>query len=73
MIGIFAYVMFVNIPLGIIHLGCLISILVQALVARIRYKKTAPAEEYKQVVSEKRRLLRKEERRRSSSGGGRLY
>lgn len=73
MVGILGYTMFVNIPLAIIHLGCFISIYAQALVARIRYKKSVPIEEYKQVVSEKQRLLRKERRRRTTSGGGRLY
>lgn len=73
MIGILGYVMFVNIPLGVVHAGCLISILIQALVARIRFKKSVSPEEYKQIVSEKRRLLRKDEKRRSYTGAGRLY
>ena len=67
------FVIFANIPLAVIHLGCLISIFVQSIVARIRVKKTTPEDKYKEMVSEKRRLQRLYMRRRRSSGSGNLY
>lgn len=68
-----AFVVFVNIPLMVIHLGCLISIFAQAFASKIRFKNSTTALHYKEVVDEKNRILQLYKKRRKTDGSGRLY